>query len=170
MSELVSAKTLVLDSTKVNQKIRRIAYEIFENNFKEKSFVLAGIDGQGYSLAKLIASDLEKISELPVHVVKVSLDKLAPQQSEVVLDVDKKDFKKKCIILVDDVLNTGRTLAYGMKPFLVTEVKKLEVAVLVNRSHTLFPITPTYTGYELTTMLNDHVEVVLGKKPAVYLH
>ncbi len=170
MSELVSAKTLVLDSTKVNQKIRRIAYEIFENNFKEKSFVLAGIDGQGYSLAKLIASDLEKISELPVHVVKVSLDKLAPQQSEVVLDVDKKDFKKKCIILVDDVLNTGRTLAYGMKPFLVTEVKKIEVAVLVNRSHTLFPITPTYTGYELTTMLNDHVEVVLGKKPAVYLH
>lgn len=170
MSELVSAKTLVLDSTKVNQKIRRIAYEIFENNFKEKSFVLAGIDGQGYSLAKLIASDLEKISELPVHVVKVSLDKLAPQQSEVVLDVDKKDFKKKCIILVDDVLNTGRTLAYGMKPFLLTEVKKIEVAVLVNRSHTLFPITPTYTGYELTTMLNDHVEVVLGKKPAVYLH
>lgn len=170
MSELVSAKTLVLDSSKVNQKIRRIAYEIFENNFKEKSFVLAGIDGQGYSLAKLIASDLEKISELPVHVVKVSLDKLAPQQSEVVLDVDKKDFKKKCIILVDDVLNTGRTLAYGMKPFLVTEVKKIEVAVLVNRSNTLFPITPTYTGYELTTMLNDHVEVVLGKKPAVYLH
>jgi len=170
MSELVSAKALVLDSAKVNQKIRRIAYEIFENNFKEKSFVLAGIDGQGYSLAKLIASDLEKISKLPVLIVKVSLDKLAPLQSEVVLDAVKKDFKKKCIILVDDVLNTGRTLAYGMKPFLVTEVKKIEVAVLVNRSHTLFPITPTYTGYELATTLNDHVEVVLGKKPAVYLH
>jgi len=170
MSDLVSAKALVLDSAKVNQKIRRIAYEIYENNFKEKSFVLAGIDGQGYSLAKLIAVDLEKISKLPVLIVKVSLDKLSPLQSEVVLDVDKKDFKKKCIILVDDVLNTGRTLAYGMKPFLITEVKKIEVAVLVNRSHTLFPITPTYTGYELSTTLNDHVEVVLGKKPAVYLH
>jgi pyrimidine operon attenuation protein/uracil phosphoribosyltransferase len=110
------------------------------------------------------------ISTLEISVVKVTLDKLAPRQSDVTLDVDPKELKKKCIVLVDDVLNSGRTLAYGMKPFLTTEVKKIEVAVLVNRSNTLFPITPTYTGYELTTILNDHVEVILGKKSAVYLH
>lgn len=169
MSEAI-AKELVLDSEKVNQKIKRIAYEIYENNFKEKSIILAGIDGQGYSFAKLLAAELEGISPLQLKVVKVSLDKLAPQQSEVTLDIESKELKKKCIILVDDVLNSGRTLAYGMKPFLITDIKKIEVAVLVNRSHTLFPITPTYTGYRLTTTLNDHVEVVLGKKSAVYLH
>ncbi len=169
MSVSESTKTLILDTAQVNQKIRRIAYEIFENNFKEKVIVLAGVDGQGYSFAKLLATELEAITEIQLKVVKVTLDKLAPQQSEVVLDVDTKELKKKCIILVDDVLNSGRTLAYGIKPFLATEVKKIEVAVLVNRSHTTFPITPTYTGYQLTTMLNDHVEVVLGKKSAVYL-
>ncbi len=167
MSDLVS--TLVLDTVKVKQKIRRIAYEIFENNFKEKVIVLAGIDGQGYSLAKIIAAELEKISPLEIRIVKVSLDKLSPQQSEVMLDAETKDIRKKCIVLVDDVLNTGRTLAYGMKPFLDIDIKKIEVAVLVNRSNTLFPITPTYTGYELATTLTDHVEVVLGKNAAVYL-
>ncbi len=159
----------VLDTVTVNQKITRIAYEIFENNFKEKSIIIAGIDGQGFLLARLIASELGKISPLQIRIVKVSLDKFSPQQSEVKLDADNKDIKKKCIVLVDDVLNTGRTLAYGIKPFLNTEVKKIEVAVLVNRSNTLFPITPTYTGYEFATTLTDHVEVVLGKNAAVYL-
>lgn len=167
MSDLVS--TLVLDTVKVKQKIRRIAYEIFENNFKEKVIVLAGIDGQGFSLAKIIAAELGKISPLEIRIVKVSLDKLSPQQSEVMLDAETKDIRKKCIVLVDDVLNTGRTLAYGMKPFLDIDIKKIEVAVLVNRSNTLFPITPTYTGYELATTLTDHVEVVLGKNASVYL-
>ncbi len=159
----------VLDAVKVNQKITRIAYEIIENNFKEKTLVIAGIDGQGYLLAKQIAAELGKISPIQIRLVKVSLDKLSPQQSEVTLDLENKEIKKKCIVLVDDVLNTGRTLAYGMKPFLNIEVKKIEVAVLVNRSNTLFPITPTYTGYELATTLSDHVEVVLGKNAAVYL-
>lgn len=165
----VAEKSRMLDSVQVNQKIRRIAYEIFENNFKEKSLILAGIDGQGYTLAKLLAAELEKVATIQTRIVKVSLDKLAPQQGEVELDAEVKDIKKKGIILVDDVLNTGRTLAYGMKPFLDTEIKKMEIAVLVNRSHTQFPITPTYTGYSLTTTLTDHVEVVLGKNAAVYL-
>jgi pyrimidine operon attenuation protein / uracil phosphoribosyltransferase len=159
----------VLDAVKVNQKITRIAYEIIENNFKEKTIVIAGLDGQGYLLAKQIAAELGKISSIKINLVKVSLDKFSPQQSEVKLDAETKEIKKKCIVLVDDVLNTGRTLAYGMKPFLNIEVKKIEVAVLVNRSNTLFPITPTYTGYELATTLTDHVEVVLGKNASVYL-
>jgi pyrimidine operon attenuation protein / uracil phosphoribosyltransferase len=168
MSEVLP-RTLVLDAANVNQKIKRIAYQIFENNFKEKILVLAGIDGQGYSFAKLLARELESIASIETKVVKVTLDKAAPLQGEVQLDCEVKDLKKKCIVLIDDVLNTGRTLAFGMKPFLEIEVKKLEVAVLVNRSHTQFPVTPTYTGYALSTTLTDHVEVVLGKQAAVYL-
>ena len=153
---VVEKMNRVLDTAQVHQKITRIAYEIFENNFKEKTIVIAGIDGQGFQLAKQIANELGKISAMPL-------------QSEVVLDAEGKDLKKKCVVLVDDVLNTGRTLAYGIKPFLNVEVKKIEVAVLVNRSNTLFPITPTYTGYELATTLTDRVEVVLGKNAAVNL-
>jgi len=166
---MVAEKTLILDEQQVLKKIKRMAFEIYENNFHEKNIVIAGIIGQGYILAKLLVKQVQQVSPLEVTLVKVSLDKLAPQQSDVTLDNDLKTLKKKCIILVDDVLNTGRTFAYGMKPFLNIEVRKIETAVLVNRSHTLFPIYPQYTGYALTTTIKDHVEVSLGKEMAVYL-
>lgn len=166
---MVEEKSLILDSGQIKQKIRRMAFEIYEHNFEEKSLVMAGIEGQGYVLAQLLVKELENISPIKTKLVKVSLDKFAPQQGDVAIDCDVKDLKKKCVILTDDVLNTGRTLAYGLKPFLNVEVKKIETAVLVNRSHTLFPIYPQYTGYELSTTIKEHVEVRLGKETAVYL-
>lgn len=169
MSSTVSDKTLILNSAQVDQKIRRMAFEIYENNSTEKNIVLAGIDGQGYLFAQILAKAVSSISPLSTQIVKVKLDKLAPQQGEVEMDCELDKIMKKCIVLIDDVLNTGRTLAYGMKPFLSTEVKKIEVAVLINRSHTLFPILPQYTGFELSTTLKDHVEVKLGKESSVFL-
>lgn len=166
---MVSERSLILDAIQVKQKIRRMAYEIYENNFTEKMIVIAGIGGQGYILAGLLIKEIESISPIKTMLVKVTLDKQAPQQSDVTLDCNVRELQRKCIILVDDVLNTGRTVAYGLKPFLNIEVKKIETAVLVNRSHTLFPIYPDYTGYELATTIRDHVEVVLGKETAVYI-
>jgi pyrimidine operon attenuation protein/uracil phosphoribosyltransferase len=167
---MVTEKNLILNAIQIKQKIRRMAFEVYEQNFKEKSIVVAGIDGHGYVLAKLLAKQVENISPIQVKLVKVKLDKLASKQSDVTLDCDIKELKKKCVILVDDVLNTGRTFAYGLKPFLSIEIKKIETAVLVNRSHALFPIYPQYTGYDLTTTIKDHVEVNLSKEEtAVYL-
>ena len=163
-------KNQILNSSQVSRKIKRMAYEIYEHNFREKEVVLAGVDGQGYALAGLIAKELATIAKLDAQVVKISLDKTNPSQSEIRIDVELNDLRKKCVILVDDVLNTGKTLACGMKPFLGIDVKKMEVAVLVNRSHTTFPVSPTYTGFALSTTLTDHVEVILGKNSAVYLH
>lgn len=163
-------KDLILDSRQIAQKIRRMAYEVYEHNFREKEVVFAGIDGQGYVLAGLLAKQLEEIAPTRTQVVRVGIDKADPLKSEIELDVSINDLKKKCVIIVDDVLNTGKTLACGMKPFLNIDVKKIEVAVLVNRSHSTFPVLPTYTGYGLSTTLTDHIEVVLGKDAAVYLH
>lgn len=169
MSEIAPEKTLVLEDGQVRKKISRMAYEIYENNFEEKGLVLAGIDGQGYTLAQLLQQELQSISPLDCSVIKISIDKTAPETSEVQLDVAVKELSRKNIIIVDDVLNTGRILTYAMKPFLSMIVKKIEVAVLVNRSHSLFPVLPKYTGYELSTTLSDHIEVELKKKFAVYL-
>jgi len=163
-------KNQILTGIQVSQKIKRMAFEVYEHNFREKEIVFAGIEGQGHTLAMLLAKQLEEISDVKATVVKVSIDKAAPLQSEIQLDVEPSAFKKKCIVVVDDVLNTGKTLAYAMKPFLGVEVKKIEVAVLINRSHSTFPIQPTYTGLGLSTTLTEHIEVTLGKSAAVYLH
>jgi pyrimidine operon attenuation protein/uracil phosphoribosyltransferase len=166
---MVAEKTLILDTRQIKQKIKRMAFELFENHYKEKAIVLAGIAGQGYTLAKLLCKELEAIAPIKATLVKVSLEKEQPQATPTKLDVAEKEYRKKSIVLVDDVLNTGKTLAYGMRPFLETEVKSIEVAVLVNRSHTIFPIHPNYTGYELATTITEHVEVTLGKEASVYL-
>jgi pyrimidine operon attenuation protein / uracil phosphoribosyltransferase len=167
---MTTEKSLILDAVQVKQKIRRMAFEIYERNVKEKTIVLAGIDGQGYVLAKLLAKEVENVSPLEVKLVLLHLDKSAPAQSEITVDCDLKELRKRCIILVDDVLNTGRTFTYGIKPFLDTDVKKIEVAVLVDRGLTIFPVHAQYTGYELSTTIKDHIEVILGKDTAVYLH
>src|SRR5688572_24124293 len=137
---MTTEKSLILDAVQVKQKIRRMPFEIYERNVKEKTIVLAGIAGQGYVLAKLLAKEAENVSPLEVNLVLLHLDKLAPAQSEITVDCDLKELRKKCIVLVDDVLNTGRTFTYGIKPFLDIEVKKIEVAVLVDRGLTIFPV------------------------------
>ena len=108
---MISQKNLVLEDAQVRQKIRRMAYEIFENNFEEKIIVLAGVEGQGYALAQLLEKEILTISPLQVITAKVMVDKEAPQKSDVSLDMNPDDLKKKVIVLIDDVLNTGRTLA-----------------------------------------------------------
>lgn len=162
--------SLILDHETIRRKITRMAYEIVENNFGEKTIVLAGIEGQGHVLARLLEKEISAISKISVLLVMIRIDKSAPEKSEVGLDVPLKELRRRPIIMVDDVLNTGKILTYSMKPFLSTEVKKIEVAVLVNRSHLMFPVHPRYTGYALSTTLSEHIEVILGKKSAVYLH
>ena len=163
--------SIILTGDQVMQKIRRMAFEIYENNFQEKELVIAGVCEKGMRLAELLIAALEDISPIKLNLVKIDLDKVNPMADNITINCDTNALSNKTIILVDDVLNTGKTFAYSMIPILNIKVKKIEVAVLVNRSHTEFPISSNYTGYELSTTLNEHVEVVLNKKKKeVYLH
>jgi pyrimidine operon attenuation protein / uracil phosphoribosyltransferase len=153
--------TLILDRPQTLQKIRRIAFEIYENNFQEEEIVLAGIYDKGYLFAKLLQQELTGIAPLKSSLVKVSLDKFSPLQSEIELDCPVDSLRNKTIILLDDVLNTGRTFAYSLKPFLNVEVKKIQTAVIVDRNHKQFPISADYVGYSLSTTIQEHIEVHL---------
>lgn len=151
--------TEVLNHKQVGQKITRMAFEIYERNLHASGgMVVAGITGMGTILGHLLATELRKISPLQVEEVEVLLDKQAVTATEVQLSRPIA-LKGKTIILVDDVLNTGKTLVYALKPFLEHEVEKIEIAVLVNRSHGLFPVKPDYTGFELATTYNEHIRV-----------
>ena len=162
--------TEVLNHKQVGQKITRMAFEIYERNLHASGgMVVAGITGMGTILGHLLATELRRISPLQVEEVEVLLDKQAVTATEIQLS-SPTALKGKTIILVDDVLNTGKTLVYALKPFLEHEVEKIEIAVLVNRSHGLFPVKPDYTGFELATTYNEHIRVdFAGNNYSVHL-
>ncbi len=133
-----------------------MAYEILENNFGEKEFILAGIRENGTVIARNIQALLKEISDLSTELVTVILDKNKPQ----VVSLDKKlSVNNKVILLIDDVCSTGKTLLYALKPFLETDLKKIQTLVLVERSHNTFPVKPDYVGLSLATTLQEHIFV-----------
>ncbi len=161
----------ILDKKEVLQKVRRIAFEIYENNYLEKKLIIAGIPDTGYKLAKMLVNELGKISPFDIQLVKISIDKKDPAKSEIKIDCDLNTLNKSCMVMVDDVLHTGRTFMHSLKPFLNISMKKIETAVLIDRSFKMFPISADYTGYELSTTLKDHIEVSLKPgKYGVYLY
>jgi pyrimidine operon attenuation protein / uracil phosphoribosyltransferase len=164
-------KTLILNSKQIEQKINRIAYEIYENNYEEKDIVIAGIAANGYLLAKRIADVLQKISKIKIQLIEISMDKENPFDSDIKLGLKEKELKNRVVILVDDVLNSGKTLIFGAKLFLNAPLKRLTTAVLVDRGHNRYPIKADVVGLSLSTTLQEHITVELNKKgkETVYL-
>ncbi len=152
-------QTLLLNNRQTIQKIKRIAHEILEQNFQEKEIIFAGVVERGYFFAELLQKFFTEISDIQTQLVKVKLDKSAPLQSEISLNCDHSTIQNKVVIITDDVLNTGRTAAYSLKPFLNTRIKKLQTAFIVDRNHNSFPIGADYIGYSLSTSLQDHINV-----------
>lgn len=164
-------QNLILTDSQVRQIVKRIAFEIYENNFDEKHLIVVGIVDQGYYVAEMIVQELEKIVEgVKIALVKLTINKSAPLSSGVELDTEIKNLKGKPVVLVDDVLNTGKTMAFSLKALLEVDVKKVQTAVLVNRSHKQFPLLANYMGYELSTTIDDHVQVNLEENKGVYLY
>lgn len=158
-----SAKHIILNHDEINHKIRRIAYQIYESNVNESEVILAGIDSNGYVLAKKLKSNLDKISDIKSVLCKVVVDKKNPL-STITTSIKSEDYSNKSIVLIDDVLNSGSTLIYGVKHFLDVPLKNFKTAVLVNRNHKKFPVKADFKGISLSTSLNEHVEVVLEGK------
>ena len=159
----------ILDHAQIKQKIDRIAYQILEDCFDEKEIIIAGIASRGYVFAQKLEKVLSKISKIKCTLVEITLDK---DSNNLVAstNIPISQCKNKTIILVDDVLNSGRTLLYGLSVFLNIPTKKIRTAVLVDRSHKLFPISTDYAGYTISTVSQEHISVVFDKnKEAVYL-
>ena len=157
---MVTSKNLILNHQEIQHKIRRISYQIYESNVNEKEVILAGIDSNGFLLAKKIKSNLDKISDLKTTLCKVIIDKRNPC-SEITTSLASEEYSNKSVVLVDDVLNSGSTLIYGVKHFLNVPLKQFKTAVLVNRNHKKYPVKADFKGISLSTSLHEHVEVVL---------
>ena len=164
-----TTKDIILNHQEIQHKIKRIAYQIYECNVYEDEIILAGIADNGFILAKKLKQSLEKISNIRPILCKVTIDKKNPL-SEIATSLLKEQYSNKSIILIDDVLNSGSTLIYGVKHFLDVPLKQFKTAVLVNRNHKKYPIKADFKGISLSTSLHEHIEINLtGKLHQAYL-
>lgn len=158
---------IILNTVQINQKIRRIAYQIYESNSNEEEVVIAGIVGNGFILASKLVKVLNEISNLKVTLCKVNINKKSPLDP---ITTSITNYQNKSLVLVDDVLNSGTTLIYGVKHFLDVPLKRFKTAVLVNRNHKKYPVKADFKGVSLSTSSKEHIQVDFsGDEAKAYL-
>jgi pyrimidine operon attenuation protein/uracil phosphoribosyltransferase len=159
---------LILDETTIQRKLQRMAYEIYERNAGEQAVILAGILDRGHIVATRLEALLKEIAPFDLQIINLVLDRKNPLE---VTASEAVDFTGKTVIVIDDVANSGRTMLYAMKPILAYLPKKIQTAVLVDRTHKSFPVVVNYIGHSLSTTLqeNINVEVADGRIRGVYL-
>ncbi|WP_298366944.1 phosphoribosyltransferase family protein [uncultured Lutibacter sp.] len=155
--------SIILTNEQIENKTRRIAYQIYETNSSEKEIVIAGINGNGYVFAEKIVKLLNDISDLKVTLCEVKIDKKNPL-SKITTDIDKSTYTNKSLVLVDDVLSSGTTLMYGIKHFLEVPLKRFKTAVLINRNHKKYPVKADFKGISLSTSMREHINVIFEKE------
>jgi pyrimidine operon attenuation protein / uracil phosphoribosyltransferase len=149
-------KKYILDQQSADKKLRRMALEIVENNYGEREIILAGIKEKGFIVARCIRDILQETSAFRLSLIHITLDKQNPVDVQL---SETPDMNDKIVIIVDDVVNSGKTLTYAMKPFLEHHPKKIQILILVERTHTFFPVRPDYVGQSLATTLQEQIIV-----------
>ena len=166
----MSEKSKILGVQEIDQKIKRLAWQLYENNVPEKEMIFVGISERGLILAKQLVGHIQEISNIKTKISHLELDKDNPYNKEVSLNLKEKEYSNKVVILVDDVLNSGKTLMYAAKHFLTTRLTSLSIMVLVDRNHNRYPIKADYIGLSLATTLQEYINVDLkGADKGVYL-
>lgn len=155
---MVQERTLILSEKQILQKIRRIAYQIYESNSEEKQLVVVAIEQRGSKLADMLVEVLKEIAPFAIERLDLSIDKRQPLRLPK-LSGDEALMADRAVVLVDDVLNSGRTLMYAASHLLQQPIRRLVTVVLVDRLHRRFPIKADFVGITLSTTLQDHIAV-----------
>ena len=156
-------KKKILDYESITKKIRRISLQIIESYIDQDEIIIAGIDLNGFIIAKEISKEISKISDVHIKLCKVKIDKKNPL-NDVSISLNSQDYQNKSVVVIDDVLNSGATLMYTVKNFLNTKIKVLKTAVLVDRNHKKYPIKVDFKGLSLSTSIQSKVEVIIDEK------
>lgn len=152
-------QNIILNHQEIQHKIKRISFQIYETFVDEKEIIIAGVSKSGYILAEKICEELKKISDLNITLCEVNINKQNPQE-KITTSIPSEAYANKGLILVDDVLNSGTTLIYGVKHFLEVPLRKFKTAVLVDRNHKKYPVKADFKGLSLSTSLQEHIQVV----------
>lgn len=159
-------KTILLDKIATERALLRISHEIIEKNKGVKDVVLIGIVTRGFPMAKIIKNNIDSIEHSDVKVGKIDITLYRDDLSEIsemplvgsnTIDFDIKD---KNVILVDDVIFTGRTARAAIEAVLkIARPKSIQLAVLIDRGHRELPIRADFVGKNIPTSLQELVSV-----------
>jgi len=161
----------ILDQQQIQQKITRLGHQLIEVAFDQEVIYLGGIVGNGYVLAQLLADVIAQNSALRVVCFEIKLNKDEPWSEAITFSIDQKDLKNSYIVLIDDVVNSGKTMQYALLKFLEQATKAIKTVALIDRQHRRYPIKTDFAGLSLSTTLKNHVEVDFNKSNAkVFLY
>jgi len=163
-------KALILDKTGIDRALTRVAHEILEKNRGAKDLVLVGIQRGGVHLAKRLAAKLREIEkiEVPVGSLDITMyrDDLTTRKSQPVPQATDIpfDIQDKVMVLVDDVIFTGRTIRAALNSIMdYGRPRRIQLAVLLDRGHRELPVRADYVGKNLPTSGKEKVEVMLAE-------
>lgn len=164
-------KDVILDEKKINRALTRIAHEILEQNPEAESLVVIGIITRGAYLAKRIAAIIENLEgvKIPVGLMDIGLyrddvhsklDQPVVERTEILFDLVDRN-----VILVDDVLYTGRTVRAALDQIVdFGRPRTIQLAVLIDRGHRELPIKADYVGVNIPTAREDQVILHVNEK------
>lgn len=150
---------LILNENEIEQKINRLAHQIIENSFEEKDLFIGGISGNGFKIAQKLHSIIAENTDQNTHLFEINLNKEEPWASPIQLSATKESLKHGYILLVDDVINSGKTMQYALIKLLEQATKAIKTVALVDRMHRRYPIKADFVGLSLSTTLKERVEV-----------
>lgn len=163
-------KTAILSASDIEIRTERIAFQILEDHYKEEHLFLVGILPNGKSFAEDLSQYIKKeIPNINCTLVTAHTSNKNSSDASVEFSIDINDFKGKCVIIVDDVLNSGKTMAAVLKEVFKMSPKRVKTAVMVERAYKDFPITANYKGLEINTNIKDHIEVHLTEPKSAWL-
>ena len=162
---------IILNHQQIEQKIIRIGHQLMENCFEEERIFIGGIAGNGSIIAQKLTKIIRENSAIEVTCFEITVNKDEPWSEAIQLNIDEKELKKGYIILVDDVINSGKTMQYALMKFLEQATKAIKTVALVDRQHRRYPIKTDFAGLGLSTTLKNHVEVDLTETDSkAFLH
>ena len=159
----MSLKHKILEQDRIDKIVKRISFQIHEKNQNNSEVVLIGVLKNGFILSDLIEKELKKISKSKIQLFSIKINKKKPL-NPIELNCDLSELKNKSIVLIDDVLNSGKTLIHCVKHLLDVPISNFNTAVLIDRNHKKFPIKIDFKGLSLSTTIKETVTVVFEKK------
>ena len=155
-------KTEVLNQDQILRICNRFAFQILENSIDSDVIHIIGVKEKGFDIAKIVERELKSITKKNISLSSIKIDKKNPKDS--VLSDSNLNKNADTIFLIDDVLNTGKTLIYCLSFLLNFNFKSIKTLVLIDRNHKQFPVKVDYKGISLSTNINDNIKLLNQNK------